>query len=131
VKWAFGGLTWSSATVTFPSTRGREIAADFPDIVCDTDGSGTAADSDPTFASFPFCDDPEQLEIDVPNELPDSAGNKVVTSAQDFEHSGIRGGGYAPSADPYTLRFQRKSGKKGYSYVSIGGALMPGKVVVK
>jgi plastocyanin len=131
VKWAFSGLTHSSATVTFPAARGLAIAGAFPEFVCDTDGQGTASDSAPTFASAPYCDDPEQLEIDVPHDLPYGAGNKTVTSAKDFEHSGIRGAGFAPTATDYVLRFTKKSTKKGFSYVSIGGAIMTGKVVVK
>ena len=131
VRWTFSTLTLSTATVTFPRSRGVSIASGFPDITCDTDGTGTAADEDPPFASSPYCDDPSQLEIDVPAGLAFGTGDGVVTNNRDHEHSGIRGASYATSAGDYTLRFTKKSSRKGFAYVSIAGHLMGGKVVVK
>ena len=131
VKWTFKQLLWSTASVTFPSSRGEEIAGRFPDLGCDVDGAGTGADEEPVYTTAPYCDDPLQLELDVPADIVAVAGDGKVTSVTDFEHSGIRGAGYAQRNDPYTLRFPKRSGKKGFSYTSIGGLLMPGKVIVK
>ena len=141
VKWNFNKNVYSSHTVTFPATQARNIAADFPEIVCDTDGDAPGgettpvADSAPTAGSFPFCDNYQQLELDVPAQMSSALGDGVLKSATELESSGVRGAGLATSTVAYKLKFTKTSGKKGFSYVcmiyEIADAAMQGKVVVK
>jgi hypothetical protein len=131
VKWVFKGLLWSSASATFPYTRASDIGGSFPELVCDTDGTGTAPDQEPIYTTTPYCDDPLQLEFDVPPEIPSPAGDGSFKRAGDFEHSGIRGAGFAPRNEDYVLKFPKKSPKAGFAYGSLGGLLMQGRVIVK
>lgn len=141
VKWIFSQNLFSAHTVTFPAARGRNIAGEFPIIVCDPDGDipespdqEPQADSATTSTTPPYCDDPSLVEFDVPDDMARRAGNRKVTKASDFESSGVRGAGFAISDSPYTLRFTKAS-PRGYSFVDMVGHLghfdMAGKVVVK
>jgi plastocyanin len=142
VRWMFNKNVYSAHTVTFPMSRGRQIAGAFPIITCDPDGDAVdptgeqepARDTRPTSSDPPYCDDYSQLEFDVPSGMPGPMGDAKVTSSSDLASSGVRGKGLATSVAPYTLTFTKPS-KKGYSYVDMVGHLAKvaatGKIVVK
>lgn len=117
VKWTFSKNLYEAHTVTFPRSRATALAGAFPEFACDTDGDeGTAPDSEPSSAQFPFCDSFGQLELDVPAAFVARAGNAAVTSGRDFESSGARGASYAPAKAAYQLAFPKKSPKSGFLY---------------
>ncbi len=142
VRWLFTKNRYSAHTVTFPMARGRKLAASFPVITCDLDGDSpdpTAdqpphPDGEPTSSSPPYCASFDQLELDVPDGVPNLAGDGRVTSASDLESSGVRGRGIANSVAPYTLAFT-KPRKKGYSMIDMVSHLArinaTGKIVVR
>lgn len=141
VKWLFNQNVFSAHSVTFPTARGRTIADGFPIIVCDADGDfpdGAGGDPQPDTApvstSPPYCEDPLQVEFDVPGNMVATGGDRKITSATDFESSGPRGAGFAVTRAAYTLAFPKTS-TKGYGYVDMVGHLghfnMTGRVVVK
>ena len=139
VKWTFGLNRFSDHSVTFPAARATSIGEGFPEIVCDPDTDDPnpldepVADAAPSTNAFPYCSNPSQLELDVPNDFVDVLGDGKVTSANDLASSGVRGTGIAVSNAAYTLTFTKPG--KGYTYgdavSSIGGLNMRGKVVVK
>ena len=140
VKWNFNKNVLSSHTVSFPAGKARTTAAGFPEIACDEDGDfpedGVGiADTSPTSASVPFCDDLSQLELDVPAQMTTELGDGALKSATDVESSGVHGAGLAEDSIAYKLKFNKTSGKKGFSYIcmiyEVAHADMQGKVVVK
>lgn len=135
VKWVFSKNLYEAHSVTFPRSRAIGLAGSFPEIACDTDGDeGTAADSQPSSASFPFCSS-GALEIDVPPAFTGAGGNGSVTSGNDFETSGARGASFATNKRAYELRFPKKSPKAGFTYAcpihEAAHAPMRATVVVK
>jgi hypothetical protein len=82
----------------------------------------------------PFCNDPTQLEFLVGARGIFPQGDGSLTSATDFENSGVRGVDLsAPTAGhaPYDLRFPKASGKKPFKYICLVHPFMNGSVVVK
>lgn len=142
VRWSFTENVFAAHTVTFPATRGRALGNAFPQIACDPDGDvvadeETAAlpDEAPSSTVAPYCEDPTQLELDLPDGIALPAGNGAVSGPKDFESSGVRGAGLAESADAYSLRFTRTSPKQGFRYLDviheIAHAPMSGRVIVR
>ena len=140
VKWNFNKNVMSSHTVTFPAGQARTIAGGFPEIVCDEDGDfpdggEEIADTTPTSASLPFCENFSHLELDVPAQLTAVQGDGILKNASDLESSGVHGAGLATDSVSYKLKFKKPSSKKGFSYIcmiyEIAHANMQGKVVVK
>lgn len=131
VRWHFSQLVNEFHTVTFPLAQGLEIANEAFVPGCDPDGdSGTSPDTPPTSEAPPFCDDPTQLEFDIPSEFALPSGNGRVTSQTDFENSAARGANVTSNA-AYDLRFPQPSGKTPYKYLCLVHPGMRGKVFVK
>ncbi|HEX2195563.1 MAG TPA: hypothetical protein VHJ76_01450 [Actinomycetota bacterium] len=135
VKWIFSKDLYSAHSVTFPRSRATSLAGSFPEIACDADGDeGTAADAQPTSATFPFCS-AGSLEVDVPSQLAAAAGNGSVRSGRDFETSGARGASFATSKRAYQLAFPKRSPRAGFAYAcpihEAAHAPMRATVVVK
>jgi hypothetical protein len=131
VRWKFTELQHGVRTVTFPKTRSAQLSNSYPQIVCDLDDEGTAADSDPQIGTAPFCTDPRDVELDVSSEILSQAGDGLYTAGTDFESSGVRGAGYASDVRDYVLKFTKTSPKKGFKYASIVHMYATGTVVVK
>jgi plastocyanin len=133
VQWHFGGLIFEPHTVTFPLSKGLEIANAFPTPMCDPDGDeGSAPDTPPSAPPPAFCEGgPQQLELDAPQGLMLQAGDGRVRSKTDFESSGWRGTVSQPSSAAYTLRFPKTSGDAGHRYVCMIHPFMRGRVVVR
>lgn len=131
VRWHFNQLVSEDHTVTFPLGQGLQIANQLFVPVCDPDGdTGTEPDTQPTSEAPPFCDDPSQLEFDIPSQFALPSGNGRVTSKSDFENSAVRGANVT-SDDPYTLRFTKPSGRTPYKYVCLVHPFMRGRVKVR
>lgn len=135
VKWVFSKDVYEAHSVTFPRSRALSMASGFPEIRCDSDGdAGTAADSDPDSAQFPFCSTGE-LEVDVPASFTGASGNGSYQGGRDFETSGARGASFAPTRRAYELAFPKKSPKAGFAYAcpihEAAHAPMNATVVVK
>lgn len=130
VRWRFDRLPFEIHTVSFPKSRAREITQGDFVFACDPDGdTGPGPDNPPDTQAPPFCNDPSQLEIELTAFTVHQYGNGTFRGA-DFETSGVRGG--VSSTDPYTLKFGKRSTKKGFKYMCmIHGGFMDGTVVVK
>jgi plastocyanin len=129
VRWHFGSLEYEVHTVTFPRSKGLDIANNSFVPGCDPDGdSGTEPDSPPQMEGPPFCEDPRQLELDLDPRFTDQ-GDGIVRSARDFENSGVRGDFL--SRAPFDLRFPAGSPDAGFKYVCMIHPFMQGNIVVK
>ena len=131
VRWKFTELLHGVRTVTFPKSRSAQLSNGYPQIVCDLDDEGTAADSGPQLGTAPFCNDPRDVELDVSSEILSQSGDGKYTAGTDFESSGVRGAGYASDVRDYVLKFTKTSPKKGFKYASIVHMYAKGTVVVK
>ena len=131
VRWRFDRLPFEIHTVSFPFGKARQIIQGDFVPACDPDtDAGPGPDNPPELEGPPFCNDPTQLEIEIQPRTIYKYGNGVFKGG-DFETSGIRGD-YGLNTNPYTLRFKKRSSKKGFKYLCmIHGAFMRGKVVVK
>jgi plastocyanin len=132
VRWRFDRLPFELHTVSFPRKKALEIIQGDFVPACDPDGDeGPGPDTPPELEGPPFCNDPSQLEFELEPRSMHQYGNGKVTGANDFETSGVRGE-FGFSEDPYTLKFKKTSGKKGFKYICmIHGGFMGGRVVVK
>jgi plastocyanin len=133
VKWHFQQMLYEDHTVTFPFKRGVRISNGVFTPACDPDGdAGPGPDNPPDTNQPPFCNDPSQLEFEIPAALAFPAGNTVHRSGRDFDHSGIEGSNFHAGKDPYRLRFAKVSRRKGFRYMcAIHGGFMSGRVIVK
>ena len=131
VRWRFDRLPFEIHTVTFPRKRALSIFENDFLPACDPDGDeGPGPDNEPDNPDT-VCNDPSQVEIELQPRSMYGYGNGKITSNKDFESSGVRGD-FGFSTDPYTLKFKKKSPKKGFKYICmIHGGFMGGRVVVK
>ncbi|MDQ3985180.1 MAG: hypothetical protein M3280_01600 [Actinomycetota bacterium] len=132
VKFNFSQLVSQAHTVTFPLSKALEIAAGSPRPSCEEDG----VDSPPTLDTYPFCDDPAQLEFEIPAAIGKKAGDGVYLGGTDFESSGVRGGGFATNKKAHVIKFAARSNVNGFVWGcmvhDIGGDLLESaKVVVE
>jgi plastocyanin len=131
VRWRFDRLPFEIHTVSFPKSEAREIIRNDFVPACDPDGdTGPGPDNPPEMEAPPFCNDPSQLEIELTALTVHQYGNGTFRGG-DFETSGVRGD-FGVSTEPYTLKFAKRSPKKGFKYMCmIHGGFMDGTVVVK
>ena len=132
VRWRFDRLPFELHTVSFPKSRAREIIQDDFVFACDPDGdAGPGPDNPPDTEAPPFCNDPSQFEIEITAFTAHQYGNGVFRGG-DFETSGARRSSAGGNSAPYTLKFAKRSSKKGFKYMCmIHGGFMDGTVVVK
>lgn len=132
VRWRFDRLPYELHTVSFPKSRAREIIQGDFVFACDPDGdTGPGPDNPPEMEAPPFCNDPSQLEIEITAFTAHQYGNGVFRGS-DFETSGARRSAAGGNSAPYTLKFAKRSSKKGFKYMCmIHGGFMDGTVVVK
>lgn len=129
VKWHFQQMLFEDHTVTFPFRRGVRMSSRIFTPVCDP---GAGPDNPPDTDQPPFCNDPSQLELDIPRALPFPSGDTAHRSGRDFAHSGVEGANIHSGKAPYRLRFTKVSRRKGFRYVcAIHGSFMSGRVIVK
>lgn len=125
VRWHFDALIHEDHTVSMPDPQiFRRLA--FDEFMCDPDGDqGTGPDTAPEFdqqTGEPICPEGSVLEVDISHEFWGGAGNGVLSSQNDAEHSGIRGMQAErmspPTAgiDSFDVRFGAKSGNKPFKY---------------
>jgi plastocyanin len=128
VRWSFDKLIHEIHTVTMP-IRPSPAFDEFFAENCDPDGdAGPGPDTPPVTEDPPFCATLEELEFDLPARGTYETGNGVFRGA-DYENSGISPG---PGANPYTVKFSKRSSKKGFKYFCmIHGRFQRGNVVVK
>lgn len=138
VRWKFNKLIHEAHTVSIPLGRALSATDGFPQIVCDRDGDeGTAPDSARDYFLPPYCSDVQQLEIDVPGRLMGTVGDRVYpgNDPRVLDSSGVRGASFADTDAPYTVRFNKRSSKRGFRYTSMNDQIahiaMRGTVVVK
>jgi plastocyanin len=130
VRWHFDALYFEDHTVTGPTSKGRRIASQSFVPGCDPDGdAGPGPDNPPDMEDPPFCNDPSQLEFDIPANFVLPRGNGRVTSRHDFESSGISGANI-PGPPTFDLRFTKKLDSP-YKYLCLIHPFMRGKVFVK
>jgi plastocyanin len=138
VRWHFDELVNNIHSVTTPFSKAEPLSESNPTPVCDPDGDqGPGPDTPPTSPNPPFCTDPTQLELDLDTHFTLPQGNHVLSSASDFESSGVRAGEDAAVTEPvnppapYDLTFAKTSPKAGFKYMClIHGGGMQGTVHV-
>jgi len=131
VQWHFDSMTFEDHTVTFPIDKARNIANAIG-FVCDPDGdAGPGPDNPPDMEAPPFCNNPAQLEIELPNRFIPRLGNGTFTG-RDLESSGVRGSNSAffEGDRNYRLQFGASSPGEGFGYLCMIHTFMRGKVVV-
>ena len=129
VRWHFDSLNDEIHTATLPTHKALPIANRVFAPVCDPDGDASPGpDTPPEVNGPPFCNDPSQLEFDVPAGFVLGRGNGKFAGNRDLESSGARGGGLSERS--FTVRFTRRS-KKGFSYACILHPFMRGRVSVR
>jgi plastocyanin len=131
VRWRFDTLTWEDHSVTGPLDEGGQIASEGFLPGCDPDGdTGPGPDYlPPDLGEPPFCNPPSEVEFDFPANFVESSGNGVVTKAQDFESSGLVGGGVGGPAT-YELEFKRPLDDP-YRYLCVLHPFMRGRVRIR
>lgn len=108
---------------------------------CDPDGdNGPGPDNMPNFEAeteLELCPDVSQLEFDLdPREVYETGNGTFNGKASDLESSGLKGresfqDGFL-NDDPYTVKFSKKSNRKGYKYFcTVHGPSMGGRIRVK
>ena len=131
VRWRFDRLPFEIHTVSFPRKKALEIIQGDFVPACDPDGDEGPGPDTPPENPDTICSDPSQIEIELQPRSIYGYGNGRIKSNRDFESSGVRGE-FGFSEDPYTLKFKKTSGKKGFKYICmIHGGFMGGRVVVK
>lgn len=130
VRWHFAQLITEEHTVTLPFGEGKEQFDNSFVPSCDPDGDGgPGPDNPPDTQDPPFCNNPAQLEFDVPGKAAGERGDGVYNG--DFQNSGHRG---VSSGDlrHYDVKFKKTSNRKGFRYLClIHGPFMDGRVQVK
>ena len=130
VRWRFDRLPFELHTVSFPFKKAAEIIRNDFAPACDPDGDAGPGPDGPPENEATICNDPSQVEIEFEPRTIHQYGNGKF-NGNDFETSGVRGD-FAPSTDPYTLKFTKTSNKKGFRYLCmIHGGFMDGRIVVK
>lgn len=130
VRWHFDSLIDEIHTVSVPRARALQTAANVFAPVCDPDGdAGPGPDNPPDMPGPPFCSNIAELEFDIPAGFVLGKGNGIYRGGNDYEHSGARGGGLPEN--PYTLRFKKRSSKKGNPYICMLHPFMRGRVAVR
>ena len=131
VHWHWGKLRYEDHTVTFPAKKARALAQRTGAPVCDPDGDGgPGPDNPPETNQPPFCNNPNQLEFDIPARFAEKRGDGRFKRF-DFSNSGAEGAGVHTGQDPYTLKFTRVAAEKGFGYICMIHPFMRARVVVK
>lgn len=128
VRWEFGA-PGSAHSVTFPRSFAQNVEDAMPIFHCDLDGSGSDPDAPAQLMEPPYCENPEQLELDLPMDALRRVGNGTKGGGVDVESSGLRGGPFGPRS-PYTIRFDTRK-RAGFVYSDISSPSLTGKVVVR
>jgi plastocyanin len=129
VEWAFDQLVYEDHTVTFPKKRALAVAGSSGNPVCDPDGDdGPGPDNPPEIQGPPFCNDPTQVEFDIPRKFAYERGNHRHKRF-DYDNSGIRGANVGDLSS-YTLKFTKRSSRKGIGYICLIHPFMQARVVV-
>lgn len=125
-------------TATFGGPVAKDLFRNGFMPVCDPDGdSGEGPDLPATFSETePPCADMSQFEIDIDDRIPYEVGDGKVSGNSDYENSGLKfpqfpeGGTF--DADPWTTKFTKASGEKGYKFIClVHGGFMGGRVKVR
>ena len=131
VRWHFGKLRYEDHTVTFPAEKALALAQNSGAPGCDPDGdNGAGPDNPPDTDQPPFCNNPAELEFDIPARFANKQGDGRFKRF-DFSNSGIEGSGVHTGRAPYTLKFTRTAAKKGFGYVCMIHPFMRARVVVR
>jgi plastocyanin len=125
VRWHFDRLRYEDHTVTFPLRRGLRVAGSAGAPACDP---GQGPDNPPDQETPPFCNDPSQLELDIPGRFGFKVGDRVH-KRRDFDSSGVRGANIGGQRS-YKLRFTKRS-RKAFKYLCMIHPFMRGSVVVR
>ena len=128
VKWHWSSLRYEDHTVTLPQGKAAAVAqvGAQPPPLCDT---GPGPDEPPQIQGPPFCNNPNDLEFDIPPKFAFKRGDKRF-GGSDYSNSGISGANVNVGASPYTLKFTRKN-RKGFKYLCLIHPFMKGKVAVR
>lgn len=129
VRWRFPS-DHAAHSVTFSRSFANTLAERFPIVRCDLNGTGSEPDSGPTLLSPPYCDQPDQLELDVPDGFRSRLGDGMKGAGSDTESSGLRGGALGSRPTSFKVRFTSTK-RAGYVYGDILHPSMAGKVVVR
>jgi plastocyanin len=135
VRWHFDALVFEDHTVTFPSKKALRIANNSFLPVCDPDGDTGTLPDEPADATATTIDGlcpggVAQVEFSVDPQFGGPAGNGVATSVKDFESSGIRGANLG-FADPFELRFAKRTKNVPFTFICLIHPFMRGKVIVR
>ena len=126
VKWHFSQLRYEDHSVTLPAGKAARVAQNGFTPFCDT---GSGPDKPPQIEGPPFCNNPDDLELDLKPKFVYKRGNKRYRGG-DYSSSGLEGANINVGADPYTLKFT-KTNRKGYKYICLLHPFMKGKVGVR
>ena len=126
VKWHFSRLRYEDHTVTFPQGKAAKVAQNSIAPFCDT---GPGPDDPPQIQGPPFCNNPDDLELDIKPRFAFRRGDNRYRGG-DYSNSGLYGANIKVGASPYKLKFAR-SNRKGYKYLCMLHPFMKGKVAVR
>ena len=125
VRWHWSSLRYEDHTVTFPQGKAAALVPKGFLPFCDT---GSGPDEPPQIQGPPFCNNPDDLELDITPRFAYKRGDKRYRGG-DYSNSGISGANINPGASPYTLKFTRKN-REGFKYICMIHPEMRGKVAV-
>jgi hypothetical protein len=118
-------------TASLPLDKARNIANTENFVAaCDPDGDAGPGPDGPPENEATICNDITQVELDITPRAAYETGNGTFNRS-DFESSGVRGAMIGNEVSDWTLRFAKKSPKKGFKYLCIIHPFMRGTVVVK
>ncbi|CAN5580010.1 hypothetical protein BH20ACT21_BH20ACT21_19530 [soil metagenome] len=124
VKWHFSRLRYEDHTVTLPQGKAAKVAQNSIAPFCDT---GPGPDDPPQIQGPPFCNNPDDLELDIKPRFAFRRGDKRYHGG-DYSNSGLQGANLETT--PYSLKFTRKN-REGFKYLCMLHPFMKGKVAVR
>lgn len=119
-------------TASFPFDKAGNVANnEFFAFGCDPDGDEGPGPDNPPENQATICNNPAQVEIDVTPKAAYEQGNGVF-KGRDYESSGVYGAAIGAPDGSWTLKFAKRSPRKGFKYLCIvHGGFMRGNIVVK
>jgi plastocyanin len=128
VRWHFSSLRYEDHTVSLPGGKAAAVSqkGTNPPPLCDT---GKGPDKPPQIQGPPFCNNPGDLEFDIPPKFAFKRGNKSYVRG-DYTSSGLEGANINVGAAPYTLKFTRTK-PSGFNYLCLIHSFMKAKVSVR
>ena len=109
VNWHFSSLRYEDHSVTFPQGKATKVAQNGFAPFCDT---GSGPDKPPQVQGPPFCNNPNDLELDIKPRFAFRRGDKRYHGG-DYSNSGLQGANFGTA--PYTAQVHARRTAKASS----------------